>query len=296
MNRIGVDIGGTSLRAAVVDENGKITDRTETVNRKDLTPTENLKPLADFINAHKENAAGIGIGCPGPLDPFDGRILNAPNLPGWENFKVTDYFEDQTGLHTELTNDANAAGLAEALAGAGKGQDSVYFLTVSTGVGGAFVYKGEIVNGANGLAAEVHNMFVNEDTYTHRGMNPGGLELQSSGTAIGRIATEDYGRPVDAREVFDLYREGDETAVRIVNDAARNLARGIENIVCVVDPAMFIIGGSVALKNPEFLDLVREYAKQYIFFPDRLDIETARFGGDAGLTGAAMLINPDVKA
>jgi glucokinase len=141
MNRIGVDIGGTSLRAAVVDENGKITDRTETVNRKDLTPTENLKPLADFINAHKENAAGIGIGCPGPLDPFDGRILNAPNLPGWENFKVTDYFEDQTGLHTELTNDANAAGLAEALAGAGKGQDSVYFLTVSTGVGGAFVYK-----------------------------------------------------------------------------------------------------------------------------------------------------------
>lgn len=292
MNRIGVDIGGTSLRTAVVDENGRIVKRREIPNQQGKSPEENLKPLADFINENKENAAGIGIGCPGPLDPYDGRILNTPNLPGWENFKVTDYFKNQTGLETSLTNDANAAGLAEALGGAGKNADSVYFLTVSTGVGGAYVYQGHIINGANGAAAEVHNMFVNEDTYTRRGMNPGALELQSSGTAIGRIASDAYGQPMEAKEVFDRYARGEEKAVKIIDDAARNLARGINNIVCVVDPQMFIIGGSVALKNPVFLKLVRNYAREYVFFPDKLDIEIAKFGGDAGLIGAAMLVDP----
>ena len=290
MNRIGIDIGGTQLRVASYDENGKELRKQVMPNDHSLGPEGNLKRLVDAIESWGIDYEGIGIGAPGPLNFATGCILNPPNLPGWENFEIVSYFYHATGHKTYLNNDANVAGLAEALRGAGWGYTSVFYFTVSTGVGGAYVYRGEIVGGANSCAAEVFNMVVNEFEDVRPTMNKGSLEDQASGTAMGRLASKRLGRTVDAAEVFALYEQGDATARDVIDHAADTLAKAVHDVCCVVDPDVFVFGGSVALYNPWFIDLVHEKAKKLVLNPTTLRFELARCGGDAGLVGASLLV------
>ena len=292
MKTIGIDIGGTQLRAAVLDENYNIINVFKTSNDRSLSCMENCDKLISFILSQNETFAGIGIGAPGPMNMKTGMILNPPNLVGWDNFPITDYFREKTGLPVYLNNDANVAGLAEAVLGNGKGYESVCFMGLSTGLGGAYVYQGKLVNGANGNAAEWWNMIVNEDPYGHKNANPGSLNEQSAGSGLKATATRMYGREVSTKELFDLYYKGDETAVKIIDHAVDTLAKGIANITCVIDPDVIIIGGSVAIFNPFYPQAAAEKAKQYMNFPDSLHIEKAMFGDDAGLIGAALLV-PD---
>lgn len=289
-NRVGIDIGGTQLRVAVYSKDGDELAKQVMPNDHSLTPAENLQRLVDCIESWGIDYAGIGVGAPGPLSFAAGKILNPPNLPGWEDFKIVSFLEQATKHRAFLNNDANVAGLAEAVCGAGWGYESVFFFTVSTGVGGAYVYRGEIVGGANSCAAEVFNMVVNEFEDVRPTMNKGSLEDQSSGTAIGRLASKEMGRTVDAAEVFALYEQGDETARAVIERAADALATAVQNVSCVVDPDVFVFGGSVALYNPWFIDLVHEKAKKLVLNPTRLHFEIARCGGDAGLIGASLLV------
>lgn len=289
-NRIGIDIGGTQLRVAAYTEEGTELAKEVIPNDHDLGPAENLQRLVDIIDGWDIDYTGIGVGAPGPLNFSSGMILNPPNLPGWENFKIVSFFEQATKHRTYLNNDANVAGLAEALRGAGKGKESVFFFTVSTGVGGAYVYRDEIVGGANSCAAEVFNMVVNEFSDVRPSMNVGSLEDQTSGEAIGRLASKGLERKVDAAEVFALYEQGDETAHKVIDHAAETLAKAVHNVSCVVDPDVFVFGGSVALHNPWFIDLVHEKAKKLVLNPQALRFELASCGGDAGLIGASLLV------
>lgn len=158
---------------------------------------------------------GIDIGCPGPLDFAGGRILNPSNLPGWEGFPVAEFFRERCGHRCLLNNDANVAGLAEARVGAGAGFASVVYMTVSTGVGAAYVADGRIVGGAHSLATEAFNMIVCDAPSARPGMNPGALEDQSSGMAIARMASRRMGRDVAAPEVFALADGGDADALAL---------------------------------------------------------------------------------
>ncbi len=290
MNRIGIDIGGTQLRVAAYDEKGNELFKQAMPNDHSLGPAENLQRLVDCIESWGIDYEGIGIGAPGPLDFANGRILTPPNLPGWENFEIVSFFWNATKHKAYLNNDANVAGLAEALRGAGWGHTSVFYFTVSTGVGGAYIYRGEIVGGANSCAAEVFNMVVNEFEDVRPTMNKGSLEDQASGTAIGRLASKKLGRTVDAAEVFALYEQGDEAARQVIDHAADTLAKAVHDVCCVVDPDVFVFGGSVALHNPWFIDLVHEKAKKLVLNPTTLRFELARCGGDAGLVGASLLV------
>ena len=289
-NRIGIDIGGTQLRVAAYTADGTLLHKEVMPNDHTLGPAENLQRLVDCIEGWGIDYAGIGIGAPGPLNFKVGKILTPPNLPGWENFEIVSFFEKATGHKTYLNNDANVAGLAEALRGAGWGKESVFYFTVSTGVGGAYVYRGQIVGGANSCAAEVFDMVVNEFADVRSTMNTGSLEDQASGTAIGRLASKDLGRTVEAAEVFALYEQGDEAARAAIDRAAEALATAVHNVCCVVDPDVFVFGGSVALYNPWFIDLVHEKAKKLVLNPHTLHFELARCGGDAGLVGASLLV------
>lgn len=290
VNRIGIDIGGTQLRVAAFGEDGELLERAAVANEADLGSEGNLARLVDAISGWGIDYAGIGIGAPGPLDIAGGRFLNPPNLPGWEGFGVARYFEQACGHPVWLNNDANVAGLAEALQGAGKGAESVFFFTVSTGVGGAYVYKGEIVGGANSCAAEVFNMPVSDFADVRPGMNVGALEDQASGTAIARLASKAAGQELDAAEVFALYQQGDAVAREAIDRAADALAHAVCNVCCIVDPDVFVFGGSVALYNPWFLDLVHERAAELVLNPGTLRFELAQCGPDAGLIGASLLV------
>lgn len=290
MNRIGMDIGGTQLRVAAYDDEGKQLARESIAHDHSLGPRENLNKLMDFVDSWGIDYEGIGVGCPGPLDFAAGRVLNPPNLPGWEDFELADYLSTRSGHRVAINNDANVAGLAEARVGAAAGLESVFYFTVSTGVGGAYVYRGEIVGGANSCAAEVFNMMVSDNKFARPGMNPGGLEDHASGTALARMATERFGRTVDAPDLFAMDAAGDSDAHAIVEAAAEDLARAVACVSFVVDPNRFVFGGSVALHNPGFVDLVVAHAKRYVLNPGTLDVALAECGEDAGLIGAALLI------
>ena len=293
MNYVGIDIGGTQLRAAFFDEERKVLDIYKTNNDHGLTCEQNMDKLIDFILKGQQYfpLAGIGIGCPGPLDTKKGVVLNPPNLVGWDNFEIVKYVEGRTKLHVEVNNDANVAGLAEALLGAGTGYESVVYMTVSTGLGGAYVYKNQLINGAHTNAAEFWNMIVNDDSYCHKNANPGSLNEQVSGSGLARIATERFGKPTSAKELFEKFYSKDLAAVEIVEKAAEILAKGIANVTYTIDPDIIVIGGSVAIYNPVFVEMALERAKKYICFDNGV-VNTAKaiFGDDAGLIGASLLI------
>lgn len=296
MNYIGIDIGGTQMRVAAYDEKGQEVQKVIIPNDHMLGPRENCNKLIAAIASWDISYEAIGIGTPGPLDFRTGMILNPPNLPGWENFNIVRYFEQATKHRTFLNNDANLAGLAEAMVGAGQGYESVFYITVSTGVGGAYVYRGQLVNGANSNAAELYTLIVNENSEKVEGNCCGALADQTSGTALARYATREFRRSVDAKELFDLWRAGDAMARVIVEKAADNLAKGVANTSFIVDPDIFIFGGSVALFNPDFINLVFEKAKNYVLSPGNLHFELAICGGDAGIIGAAQHARIELNA
>lgn len=290
MYTVGIDIGGTQLRVAILNEGYQIIDVYKTSNDRSLTCEQNMDKLLNFISSRSEQFKGIGIGCPGPLDLKKGAVVNPPNLIGWDGFEIVNYVEMRTGLKVVLNNDANVAGLAEALLGKGCGLQSVVFMGLSTGLGGAYIYDGKLVSGANGNAGEWWNMIVNEDPRHHKNANAGSLNEQAAGSGLQRNATQLFGETILPRELFDLFYQKDELAVKIIEDATEALAKGIANIACVIDPDIFIVGGSIAIYNPIYLEMAVEKAKKYLLLPEALRVEKAMFGDDAGLVGAALLL------
>ncbi|HHU72290.1 MAG TPA: ROK family protein [Clostridiales bacterium] len=288
---IGIDIGGTNLRAAVLDKSYNIIDKFKIDNKVKHGAKENIDMLISIIK-EKWNAydiKGVGVACPGPLDIKNGIILNPPNLPGWEGFELKKYFQKQLELPVVVNNDANIAGYCEARVGSASDVESVYYITLSTGVGGGFIYKGEIVNGAYNNAGEICNMIINEDSYSHSGLNPGGLEGQCSGNNIARIASKSLGRRINTKEVFDLVADGDELCKEILYQWTINVSKAIANIITVVDPHVIVLGGSVILNNIKWLgDIIRE-VKLRVIETIAVDIRLAQIGDDAGLVGAGVL-------
>ena len=290
---VGIDIGGTNIRAALLDEDRNILEKIKIKNEVDKGPEYNLNKIINHINENwvSKDIRGIGVGCPGPLNIKTGTILKAPNLRGWDNFNVKKYLEENTSLKAEVNNDANVAGLAEAIIGSAKGAESVFYITVSTGVGGAFIIDNKIINGANSFAGEICNLIINEDKYSHSGLVKGGLEGQCSGPNIARIAGEKLEKIVDTPEVFELYKKNNKVAIEVVNELCENLSKGISNIISVVDPEVIVLGGSVVLYNKDLLEIIIEKVREKVINKEAVDIRIAEIGDDAGLRGAGLLID-----
>ena len=289
MKSVGIDIGGTQLRVGIFDENFEMIECFKTDNDPNLSVEENLDKLIHFIQKFDYDYRSIGVGAPGPLNIRAGKILNPPNMPKYWGFEIVDYFEKKTHLKTTLNNDANLAGLAEAALGAGKQYKAVYYITMSTGIGGAYIREKEIVNGSNSSAGEIYNMIINDKTPARNGVNEGAVNEQCSGTAAARMGTEAFGKTMDSKELFRLYKAGNEKASHIVDFMIDGMAKAFANIACVCDPDAFVIGGSLAIFNPELIERITEQTKKYAIFPEYVRILPAQFKDDAGLIGAALL-------
>lgn len=288
---IGIDIGGTNLRAAVVSKEGDIIEVFKVENEVGKGATYNLDKLVSHIKKEwsKYNIKKVGVGVPGPVDIKNGIILSPVNLRGWGNFNIKEYLSENLNLSVKVNNDANVAGLAESLVGSAKECESVFYITVSTGVGGALILDKKIINGAHSQAGEIYNMIINEDKFSHVGLNKGGLEGQCSGVNIARIASEVYEKTLTTKEVFDLYEGNDEKAVKIIEKWIDNISIGIANIITVADPEAIVIGGAVLIYNPCLLSKIVECVKTKVADPSMVDIRIAQIGDNAGLIGAAML-------
>lgn len=288
---IGVDIGGTNIRACIIDEGNNIVDKFKIKNEVSEGPTKNIDNLYKEINKRWQayNIKSLGVACPGPLDLKNGIIINPPNLIGWENFQIKDYMSEKFKLPVIVNNDANVAGYGEAMVGVAKECESVYYITLSTGVGGGFIYKNEIVNGFNNVAAEINNMIINEDTYSHSGLNKGGLEGQCSGTNISRLANSKLHQQISTKDVFDRAYLGDKICKDVIDNWVLNISKAISNIIVTVDPEVIVLGGSVILNNAKYLDNIVESVKKLVFKGVNIDIRLAELGDDAGLIGCGVL-------
>ena len=288
---IGIDIGGTNLRAALFDEDFTLIDKFKVGNEVPKGPEYNLNKIVTRIKEvwNYKSIVAVGVGCPGPLDIKKGKILVAPNLRTCECFNVKEYCEIELNLPVKVNNDANVAALSEAIIGAGKGCESVYYVTLSTGVGGGFIYKGEIVSGFNSIAAEIGNMIINEDNYKHSNMNLGGLEGQCSGSNIARIASSKLGNKLTAKEVFEGAKEDNSVLSDIIRDWVINVSKAIANIIVTVDPEVIVLGGSVIINNPDFIEDIKVEVKKRVFEGIEVNIKLANMGDDAGLVGAGIL-------
>lgn len=288
---IGIDIGGTNLRAAVISKDGKIVELFKVENEVQKGAVYNLDKIINQIRTQwkRYEIEKVGVGVPGPLDLKLGKILNPVNLKGWENFNIKEYLNKELNLTVNINNDANVAGLAEGLVGSAKECESIFYITVSTGVGGALILDKKIINGAHSQAGEIYNMIINEDTYSHAGTNKGGLEGQCSGLNIARIASNVYEEALTTKEVFDLYEKNDSKAVQIIENWIDNISIGISNIISVVDPEAIVIGGAVMIYNTYLLPKIIEATKAKVADPASVDIRIAEIGDNAGLIGAAFL-------
>lgn len=287
MYTIGVDVGGTSARVALLDENFNIVKKeTISTGKRDFEIV--IKEIADLINNIDPDRKSllVGFDTPGPLDLEKGMILDAPNLPTWSNKPFVNKIEELTGRKTYLTNDANAAALAQAIEDK---SETLVFITVSTGVGGGIVYQGKLMEGKKAYAGEFGLMIISDDDRHHEQLYKGTLESLCSGTALSLEASKRYNREVSTKELFDLYEDKDSIAIEIIDLWVEHFSRAIANLLQIIEPEVFYIGGSVVLFNPWLLDMVKEKTKNKLYegLKDRVNLKIARYGEDAGIVGAA---------
>ncbi len=296
---IGIDLGGTNVRTLLVDENGKSYSEVKAETEREKGPDAVCQKIIDQIDSLDysicggiDNVEGIGIGVPGPVDTANGVMIMATNLPGFENYPICKKLEDKFGKPTFIDNDANVAGLAEALLGAGKPYDSTYYITVSTGIGGAFISGGMLISGGRGHAGEIGNIIVKNNGAKVNALNAGAAEVETSGTAIVRKGKEILGDDVvrHAGDVFELAANGNEKAIALVDESIDQLSTLLANIAHTVDPHCFVIGGGVMKSKEYFYDrLVAAFnSKIHVGMQGHIPLLETQLE-DCGAIGAAML-------
>lgn len=296
---IGVDLGGTNVRSLLVDENGNVISEVKGTTEREFGPDYVTNKIIKQIESLDysaiggiENISGIGIGVPGPVDVEKGSMVMASNLPGFENYPICSYLENRFHKPTYIDNDANVAGLAEAILGAGKEYSTVYYVTISTGVGGAFIVNKKLVSGGRGHAGEVGNMIVRPGGYKQGALNAGAVEGVASGTALTRRGKELIGEDKvhHAGNIFDLAAEGNENAQIIVNEFIEDMSTMFANIAHTVDPHCFVIGGGVMKSKRYFFDQLNRQFNNKIHVGMRGHIPLLETQiEDCGAIGAAML-------
>lgn len=290
---IGIDMGGTNIRVAKVDANGNIIQQrkepTEIVHGTKHVMQKIIR-MIESIDNYAE-CKGIGLGVPGPVDPAEGKMLLATNLPGFEGYPIAKEIEQHFHKPTFLENDGNVAGLGEAILGAGKGKGIVYYVTISTGIGGACIIHQKVISGKNGHAGEIGNLIVDRNRDKVNNLNIGAIENEASGTALTRKAKKIFGEDVihHAGDLFQLAREKDEKALALVDEMAYDIAVMLSLIAHVVDPDIFIIGGGVMQGKDVFFEKVEKNYRTLIHNGMQSVLFAQAELEEPGIVGAAML-------
>lgn len=290
---IGVDLGGTNVRVAKIDETGNVLqvvkDATE-MNKGTEHVIQKIISLIESIDNYKE-CKGIGMGVPGPVDTKEGKMVLATNLPGFEGYPIAGRIEEHFGIPTYLDNDVNVAGMGEAVLGAGKGCDIVYYVTISTGIGGALIVNKKVIAGKNGHAGEVANIIIDRNRDKVNYLNVGAVENEASGTAITRKGKALFGDAAinHAGDVFDLARQGNAQALQLCDEVAYDLAVMFSTIAHVVDPEVFVLGGGVMKGKDVFYDKMEAYYRTMIHKGMQTVVFKEAQLEEPGIVGAAML-------
>ena len=292
---IALDLGGTSLKGALVDENGAIGVREQqsTVGADRDGIVRAIVEMVKKLQAAGGEVAGVGLGMPGPLDPFSGVVHITPNLPFKEPFPMKETLEKETSLRVLVNNDANLAAFGEWLKGAAAGARNAVMLTLGTGIGGGLIIEGKLFMGSGGFGAELgHITIASDGPICGCGALYGCFEALASGTAIIRAAQEEISPKVDnAEAVAKLAQEGNEVARAIWEDEGKWLGIAIANYLNVFNPDVVIVGGAIAAAWPLFERRMMEEvnARAFAVMREHVKVVPAALGNDAGIIGAARM-------
>ncbi|MRG86587.1 ROK family glucokinase [Salinibacillus xinjiangensis] len=310
---IGVDIGGTSIKQALITTTGVIVDKWETPTDKQrggsLIPLHIATSIKQKLAEHhinKEQIIGIGAGAPGFVDVKNGVIYEAVNI-GWENFHLKGLIEKELDISTYVLNDANLAALGENWLGAGQGHDHLIVVTLGTGVGGGIIVNDQVINGVNGTGGEIGHIIVtpNEGEHCNCG-RLGCIETYASATGIARLGIQaiqegkttslsqvyDTTGTLTSKDVFAEASKGDQVAQAIIDYIADLLGRMLANLSVAINPSKIVIGGGVSKAGEQLLQPIRLSFESYALnrIADACDIAIAQLGNDAGVIGAAYFV------
>ncbi|HTU44667.1 MAG TPA: ROK family protein [Bryobacteraceae bacterium] len=294
---IGVDLGGTNLRVAAIDSEGKVLDRVSVPAVFDAGPERVVKEIVTAIHEVRSRVAndglcGVGIGVPGFIDIDTGIVIGSANLPGFQGFPVRDEIQRQLGTKIMLENDANAAALGEMWRGAGKNVKDLILLTLGTGIGGGIIIDGRVLHGFLGMAGEFGHMTVFPDGNPCGCGNCGCLEKHASATAIAAMGRMmHFGRDTTSASVYELALKGNERALWVFESVGRALGVAIASLINVFNFPLYLLSGGPLpawdLFAPSMFTEVKKRSFTYARTGTR--IEKALLGADAGLFGAAYL-------
>ncbi len=309
---LGIDLGGTNIKAGIVDESAEIisrvsikTHRQEGLDAVIERMCQAGREAIEQSNFTINDIEAIGIGAPGTLNHKTGIIIAPPNFPDWKNVPVRDMISQRlNNLPATLENDANVAAWAEYWAGAGKGCESLVMLTLGTGIGGGVIINGRIHRGFHDTAAEIGHMMIKVDDRLCVCGQTGCIEAYASAMNMAKIATEqlqagressmsqviDAGQEITAKVIEEHLRKGDKFAAEIWEQTCRYIAIGCVNIANVIDPEMIVFTGGMAKAGDLLLDSVRKHfleIRSYVFSGIVPKLAISEFGSEAGFIGAA---------
>ncbi len=307
---IAVDLGGTHIRVASYNSEN-ISPVAHQRTRSYATEPGVFDRLVQAIEKiWTPEVTAIGIASPGPLDPHAGTILATPNIPEWRNFPLAQNLSERFGVPAHLDNDANLAGLAEWMYGAGKGHHNLVYLTISTGVGGGVVIHDRLLQGFHGMGGELGHMIIDPNGPLCGCGKNGHVESFSSGPAIARYVLEriEAGErsllqsdenlsaqlrvSLSAAQVADAAQAGDALAISAFARAGYYLGIAVANYLAIFDPSIIVFGGGVSQVGDLLFKPFHESLSKHTFHPHYLDglvISKAALGDDAGLLGALAL-------
>ncbi|HFI0362399.1 ROK family glucokinase [Streptococcus suis] len=312
---IGIDLGGTSVKLAILTTDGEIQEKWS-IKTNILDDGSHIVPdIIDSIQQRfethgltKDDFLGVGMGSPGVVDSEAGTVIGAYNL-NWKTLQlVKEQFESALGLPFFIDNDANVAALGEQWVGAGNNNPNVVFMTLGTGVGGGVIAAGNLIRGVKGAGGELGHITVDfDEPFACTCGKKGCLETVASATGIVNLSRRyadqyagdaklkqmiDDGQDVTAKDVFDLAKEGDDLALIVYRHFSEYLGVACANIAAVLNPAYIVLGGGVSAAGEFLLDGVRKVFAENSFpqIKESTQIVLATRGNDAGVLGAASLV------
>lgn len=307
---VAVDLGATNLRAARFETQAPPYQEVyRTLTDAQEGPEAVIQRIADAVCRVSPEPSGsvrVGVAAPGPLNPYTGVIVEAPNLPGWDGLPIRERLESKLGCYVALGNDANLAALGEWRHGAGQGKQHLIYLTISTGIGGGVISAGRLLQGARGLAAELGHMTVAPGGPLCGCGHPGHLEALASGPAMARRAKErleagEASEPLrsaletgelTAKAVGEAAKAGDALARSVIGEIGEIIGAHLAQLAHAFNPEIFVIGGGVSrIGDLLFGPIVRALHANVMHpsYLDSLEVVPARLGDDSGLVGAMVL-------
>jgi glucokinase len=296
---LGIEIGGTKLQLVAGTSDGAIVDRCRYTINKSAGAAGIRAQIVDGLSQLLKNhrAASIGVGFGGPLDHMTGRIARSHQIEGWSEFELAAWLNQQSRLPVKVENDANVAALGEAVAGAGRGMNPVFYVTLGSGVGGGLVVDGKIYHGAKPGESEIGHVRLDKSGVLVEQRCSGWAVDQKIRAAIqsapqsnlaGLVGAVTHG---EARFLRESTAQGDELALTIVDETTDDLAFGLSHVTQLMHPEVIILGGGLSLMGEPLRAGVEKHLRRYLMevFGTGPQIRLAGLGEDVVPTGALLL-------